>query len=108
MQGDEGDDDVFLVVEVAQQGRGDDVEDVGQPVGVFGGIESLGADGLMQAHATVEQGFEMGVDRFVVAIQQIEAGDEPILTTMRSAAAMAVAAMGGSERVKGPSLLVFP
>ena len=46
MQGDEGDDDILLVVEVAQQGWGDPVETVRQLVSRIGGVVGLATDRL--------------------------------------------------------------
>ena len=76
MQGDQGDDNIFLVVEMAQQGRGDNDQDVRQPVGLVGSSGGLAADGLMKAHTGLKQGLQMGVDGVVITVQQVEARDD--------------------------------
>lgn len=73
LQRHQGDDDVFFVIQMTQQGRGCRVESVGHAGGVVCGVGCGRADGLMQRIAVGGEGFEVGVDSVVVAVQQVDA-----------------------------------
>lgn len=73
-QRQQGDDDVFLVVEVTDQAGGGEIQRVSEAVGVVGRVGGLTGDSLMEGDGGVVKSVQMGVDGVVVPVQKVEAG----------------------------------
>lgn len=81
MSGDEGNDDVLLVLQMAQKGAVGLVQGLSEPGGCVASCRGTGRDRLMEGEAGLEEGVEVGVDGVVVGVQQIDPGPNARLHT---------------------------
>lgn len=72
-QSNKRDHDILLVLEMTQQSWAGGIQGVGQAGGGVGGIRSAGSSGVVQGVAAIRQGLQLGVDRVVVPVQQVDA-----------------------------------
>ena len=75
--GDQGDDDFLLVVEMAQDPAAHVVENVGQAGGGVGAGGGAALHVLMEGDGGLKQGFQIGMDGVMIAVEQVYAMGDP-------------------------------
>lgn len=76
MPGDQGDDDVLLILEMAGEERRCPVQTVSHAGGSVRGRRRLTDDGVMESQPGLKQVREHGVDRVVIPVHQVDPGPD--------------------------------